>query len=201
MLLNKFVFAQTLEDHALIPFRFLRDKYEEARRLWGPKGTAKVAEAFLRGVDEWFYAFYDTELFQDSFLEHLEQDPKNLEDFLLAMEEILGFGAWQATFGQGLLHYNYRAIDEDVFGKAYETFLAQGRKEGGIYYTPSSLTALMAKMAVEETLWPRARELDRALGEERYDEAEARARDLTQVAFLDPAAGREASWSKSSAKW
>lgn len=189
LLLNKFVFAQTLEDHALIPFRFLRDKYEEARRLWGPKGTAKVAEAFLRGVDEWFYAFYDTELFQDSFLEHLEQDPKNLEGFLLAMEEILGFGAWQATFGQGLLHYNYRAIDEDVFGKAYETFLAQGRKEGGIYYTPSSLTALMAKMAVEETLWPRARELDRALGEERYDEAEARARDLTQVAFLDPAAG------------
>ena len=31
---------------------------------------------------------------------------------------------------------HYRRIDEDIFGKSYEMFLASNRKDAGIYYTP-----------------------------------------------------------------
>lgn len=189
LLLNKFVFAQTLEDHALIPFRFLRDTYQEAHRRWSPKGPERVAAYFLEEVDRWFYAFYDTELFQTEILPKLSPETENQRAFLQALEEVLGLGAWQATFGLGLVHYNYRAVDEDVFGKAYETFLAQNRKEGGIYYTPSPLTALTARLLAEEVLWPRAEVVLRRLEEGRFPEAVEAARELLQVAFLDPAVG------------
>jgi hypothetical protein len=32
------------------------------------------------------------------------------------------------VFGMGMIHYNYRKIDEDVFGKAYETFITKKEK-------------------------------------------------------------------------
>ena len=64
-------------------------------------------------------------------------------------ELILGLDAWSLTFGKGLVHYNYRQIDEDIFGKAYETWIAENKKDEGIFYTPSSITDYMANKFVE----------------------------------------------------
>jgi hypothetical protein len=68
LLLNKFIFAQTLEDYSLVPFRFLQDTYQEAQRRWSAKGRGRVLKEFLEQVDEWFYDYYDTELFKTSVL-------------------------------------------------------------------------------------------------------------------------------------
>jgi hypothetical protein len=38
LLINKLIFVQTLEDYSLIPFRFLRDKYEDKYKMWAIKG-------------------------------------------------------------------------------------------------------------------------------------------------------------------
>ena len=36
---------------------------------------------------------------------------------------------------------HYRRIDEDIFGKSYEMFLASNRKDEGVYYTPGGSSA------------------------------------------------------------
>ena len=189
LLLNKFIFAQTLEDYSLIPFRFLQDTYQDASRRWNAKGRGRVLKEFLEAIDEWFYDYYDTELFKTSVLAAVDKSEANLERFQRALEDILGLTDWSKSFGLGLTHYTYRAIDEDVFGKTYETFLAKGRKEGGIYYTPREITTRMAKMMADELLRPRAQKLAEHLSTQDFEAAEAEARAFIQVTFLDPSVG------------
>lgn len=189
LLLNKFIFAQTLEDYSLIPFRFLQDTYNEANRRWKAKGRGRVLKNFLEEVDEWFYDYYDTSLFKTGVLDSVAQDATNLERFQHALEDILGLTNWSQSFGLGLTHYTYRAIDEDVFGKTYETFLAKGRKEGGIYYTPREITTRMAKMMVDELLVPRAATIAKSLDALEFETAQAQTLELTQITFLDPSVG------------
>jgi hypothetical protein len=38
------------------------------------------------------------------------------------------------------MHYNFQKIDEDIFGKTYEGYLAGAKHDEGIYYTPSDVT-------------------------------------------------------------
>ena len=190
-LINKFIFIRTLEDYGLIPFRFVRDAYEEAERKWSPKGPKKVLEVFFREIDDWFYLYYDTELFQKSVLEYLEGDEENVKSFDKRLRLILGLKGWGGMFQRGLLYYNFRQIDEDIFGKAYETFLAERRKQQGIYYTPKEITAYMAKRLVDELFGPVKEELLKLLESPDFDEDKAwgLAERLTEVAIIDPACG------------
>jgi len=63
---------------------------------------------------------------------------------------VLGLGLWDKAFGKGMIHYDYRKIDEDVFGKAYETFIAKQKKDTGIYYTHHLITQYMVERLVAE---------------------------------------------------
>ncbi len=63
-------------------------------------------------------------------------------------------------FGKGMIHYNYRKIDEDVFGKAYETFIALQRKDTGIYYTHRLITKYMSERLVFELFDPIVNEIN-----------------------------------------
>ncbi|NJF25850.1 Eco57I restriction-modification methylase domain-containing protein [Thermococcus sp. Bubb.Bath] len=190
-LINKFIFIRTLEDYGLIPFRFVRDAYEEAERKWSPKGPIKVLEVFFDDVDEWFYLYYDTELFQKSVFDYLEGDEESIKSFDKRLKLILGLKGWGGMFQRGLLYYNFRQIDEDIFGKAYETFLAERRKQQGIYYTPKEITKYMAKRLVEELFSSVKGELLEVLGSADFDENRAweLAKRLTEIAVIDPACG------------
>ncbi len=190
-LINKFIFIRTLEDYGLIPFRFVRDAYEEAERKWSPKGAKKVLEVFFREIDDWFYLYYDTELFQKSVLDYLEDDKENIESFDKRLRLILGLKGWGGMFQRGLLYYNFRQIDEDIFGKAYETFLAERRKQQGIYYTPKEITQYMAKRLVDELFGPIKDRLLEVLSSAQFDEDRAweLAKRLVSIAIIDPACG------------
>ena len=192
-LINKFIFIRTLEDYGLIPFRFVRDAYEEAERKWSPKGPGRVLEAFFDEIDEWFYLYYDTELFQKSVLDYLEDDKENIKSFDKRLRLILGLKGWGRMFQRGLLYYNFRQIDEDIFGKAYETFLAERRKQQGIYYTPKEITHYMAKRLVDELFGDVKEELLEVLNSPSFDEERAweLARKLTEIAIIDPACGSD----------
>ncbi|HIH71897.1 Eco57I restriction-modification methylase domain-containing protein [Thermococcus sp. PK] len=190
-LINKFIFIKTLEDHSLIPFRFLHDAYTDAEHKWSPRGMKKVLEEFFKEIDSWFYTYYDTELFKKSILEVLEDSEENMRSFGKRLKLILGVEGWRGAFQRGLLYYNFRKIDEDVFGKAYEMFLAERRKQMGIYYTPSEITRYMAKKLVKELFEPVKNEFLNVLNSERVDKEKAwkLAKELTSIAILDPACG------------
>ena len=190
-LLNKFIFIKTLEDHGLIPFRFLHDAFTSAENKWSPRGPKKVLTEFFKEIDEWFYTYYDTELFKSSPLDALEESDENMRSFTKRVKLILGVEGWRGAFQRGLLYYNFRKIDEDVFGKAYEMFLAERRKQMGIYYTPSEITRYMAKKLVRDLFEPVKEELLSVLNSGRVDEKRAweLANKLASIAIIDPACG------------
>uniref|UniRef100_UPI002612E6B1 N-6 DNA methylase n=1 Tax=Thermococcus sp. TaxID=35749 RepID=UPI002612E6B1 len=115
----------------------------------------------------------------------------NITSFMKRIKLILGVEGWRGAFQRGLLYYNFRKIDEDVFGKAYEMFLAERRKQMGIYYTPSEITRYMAKRLVKELFGPPKGELLEVLNSKEIDEKRAweLARKLASIAIVDPACG------------
>ena len=189
LLLNKFIFIQTLEDFALIPFKFLQDTYEDKRNRWIPRGKKKFLEEFFEEINRWFYTYYDTEIFKTNILNFIAPEEDNLERVMDAIEIILGFGKWKPSLGMGLTFYNFRQIDEDIFGKSYEMFLAENRKEGGIYYTPREITSYMAKTLVEALFLEKKKRLLEAIDNLDYEKAEELAEEILRIAVIDPACG------------
>ena len=135
-LLNQLIFAKTMEDYRLVRYRQLQDDWENAKERWSAKGSHRIVRQFLSDFEEFFEDYYDTELFERSIWAELDLDPKNLERFARLLEAVLGVDDWSKTFQRGIVHFNYRLIDEDIFGKSYEMFLAANRKDEGIFTRP-----------------------------------------------------------------
>ncbi|MBV9658083.1 MAG: N-6 DNA methylase [Verrucomicrobia bacterium] len=191
LLINKLVFAKTLEDHGLVAYRFIQDEYERQKYKWETKGPHRVVQYFLREFEDFFDIYYDTELFQQKIWDHLEHSPANLERFARALEQTLGLTRWDDVFKRGIVHYNYRRINEDIFGKSYEMFLAANRKDEGIYYTPAPITAPMADSLVESLFSPLVETICALVDKERCEFAEAGKlmAQLADIRIADTAAG------------
>ncbi|MCX6148470.1 MAG: hypothetical protein NTW25_14650 [Candidatus Kapabacteria bacterium] len=149
LFLNKFIFIRTLEDYGLIPYRYIQETYQNIESFWSPKGYNIVFKRFFDTIEDFFEMYYDTELFTSNFWNFVEESENNIRQFKTVFEIILGLDSWSTSFGKGLVHYNYRQIDEDIFGKAYETWIAQNRKDEGIYYTPTTITEYMTDKIVD----------------------------------------------------
>lgn len=188
-ILNKFIFLKTLEDYNLIPFNYIREKYEEKVRMWYSKGTGKVFQEFFTEVNEWSYEYYDTELFKGNIFDDILPEADNFEKLREATEKVLGFTEWAKTFGLGLVHYNYRNIDEDIFGSTYETFLAEARREHGIHYTPKIVTGYMSKTLTEMIFSILADRLLETIARSDFAEAELIAYRIINLKVIDPACG------------
>ena len=164
LLINKLIFAKTLEDYGLIPFRFLQDRYDSEKTDWEAKGPTAYVRTFLRRTEEWLDEHYDTELFEERIWEQLDKSPANLDRFSRKLDLLLGVAKWDQVFHRGIVHYNYRRINEDIFGKSYEMFLAANRKDEGIYYTPAPITTPMANSLVEALFAPLVDQIVALLG-------------------------------------
>jgi hypothetical protein len=150
LLLNKVIFIKTLEDYSLIRFNTLADTYTDHYEKWKYKGVVEIFAHFFAEIDDWFWQYYDTELFSTKIWDFIAQDEFNVEKLRRVFEKVLGLGLWNQAFGKGMIHYDYRKIDEDVFGKAYETFIAKQKKDTGIYYTHHLITQYMVERLVAE---------------------------------------------------
>lgn len=149
-LINKFIFVQTLDDYGVIEFNWIRKRWNYQEQLWQRKSRLLVLEKFFDELDEWFYRYYDTELFREKILEFVKKDAENIDKLYKNLQLILGLTYLQVPFGalKGIMQYNFRYIDEDVLGKAYEIFLGEVRKEEGVYYTPKYITQYIAENTV-----------------------------------------------------
>ncbi|WP_297062578.1 Eco57I restriction-modification methylase domain-containing protein, partial [Thermococcus sp.] len=201
-LINKFIFIQTLDDYGVIEFNWLYKKWASfhdriqlaEKHKNKPEVAGKYYRAFiwkfLEEINDFFYPLYDTELFSDSLLEKVKDEPENWARFYSALATVLGFTPWQETgLKMGITQYDYSQIDEDILGKAYETYLAEERKEKGIYYTPKYITQFI----VEETLGKRLAGLKegiaKAIMENDFETAEKLSRELFDIRVVDLASG------------
>ncbi len=191
LFLNKMIFIKTLEDFGLIRFKSFTEAYEQAIDEWAVKGLDKAFNSFFDNLEGWFWDFYNTELFKTSFWRHVKNTENNLTTFRIRLERIMGIGKYgnARKFGRGMVHYNYRLIDEDVFGKAYETFIAENRKEEGIYYTPQVVTNYMAKTLVDELFKPKVDAVLDHLDKGEVDEARKVFKELKAIKIIDIASG------------
>jgi len=189
LLINKIIFIKTLEDYGLIPYKFLDDEYFSKVTKWEFKGNFKLFNNFFTELEEWFWDYYDTELFRTKIWDFIEKDDENLDHFRNAFERVVGFGQWEYVFGKGLIHYNYRKIDEDVFGKAYERFIAKQRKDSGIYYTHRLITQYMAEQLVQHLFGPLIQEIHEAIDRVDFASALGKMEELYHIKIVDTASG------------
>ena len=191
LLINKLIFARTIEDYGLVHYRFTQDEYARFTQLWDPKGAHRVVPKFLDFFEEFFDEYYDTEIFSQRIWERLDKDPANLQRFCDKLNFVLGVNTWDETFSRGIVHYNYRRIDEDIFGKSYEMFLAANRKDEGIYYTPASITGPMAESLVNSLAGKLVDDICAAVGSQQCDfaRAEQLMAQLAEIRVADTACG------------
>lgn len=190
-IINKFIFVQTLDDYGIVDFRWLKNTWDRAEKMWRSKGRYKVLESFFNDVLSWFYEFYDTELFRGKVLEFIRKDEANIEKFYENLQLILGLVYWQTALGgyRGIMQYNFRYIDEDIFGKAYETFLAEVRHDEGIYYTPSYITEYIVENTVGRMMDGLCERIEKCIEANKFEDAVDLVNRFTSVKVLDPACG------------
>src|SRR5438876_1640809 len=190
-LINKFTFIQTLDSYWVVAPRRIKTSWEDAEKKWRVKGKRVVLEKFFGEIDEWFYAYYDTELFRTKILDYVKKTPQNIGLFYDNLQLVLGLLYWQGIFGsyRGIMQYNFKLIDEDVFGKAYETFLAEVRHDEGIYYTPTFVTQYIVESTVGNVFSSLLRSMKDASMKEDLDQLEQLTSEFVSVRVLDPACG------------
>ena len=191
-ILNQLIFAKTMEDYSLVRYRQLQDDWERAKEKWKAKGAHRIVWQFLKDFEEFFEDYYDTELFERSIWNELDPaDTKNLDHFARLLEAVLGVDDWSKTFQRGIVHYNYRLIDEDIFGKSYEMFLAANRKDEGIFYTPAGITVPMTASLVASLFGPLVTQICEAVsaGKADFASAEPLMLQLARIAIGDTAGG------------
>ncbi|MGO8838013.1 MAG: Eco57I restriction-modification methylase domain-containing protein [Limisphaerales bacterium] len=191
LLINKLIFARTIEDFGLVQYRFTQDEYARFKKLWEPKGAHRVVPKFLEFFEEFFNEYYDTEIFSTRVWDRLDKDPANLQRFCEKLNFVLGVNTWDQAFSRGIVHYNYRRIDEDIFGKSYEMFLASNRKDEGIYYTPAGITGPMADSLVNSLAGKLVDEICAAVGSQKCDfkRADQLMAQLAEIRVADTACG------------
>lgn len=197
LFMNKIIFIKTLEDFGLIPYKFFEDQYFKKVRDWDTKGVKKIFDNFFGEIEDWFYTFYDTELFSVKVWDYLKKDVMTLDDetephlerFQSIFEKVMGFGEWEYSFGKGMIHYNYRKIDEDIFGKAYETFIAESRKDSGIFYTPKSITLYMVEKTIKQLFETPVNNIIEAIKDEDIAKAKQLLLEMRNIKVIDPSSG------------
>ncbi|KKK70302.1 hypothetical protein LCGC14_2925360, partial [marine sediment metagenome] len=189
-LINKFIFIQTLDLYWVIE----RDKIS---KIW--KGLAayksrkeEFITLFLNDILRFFWDFYDTELFKigekreegvKQYLSRLKNTPDNINNFYNILKYVLGING--SVLQRGVLQYNFKDIDSDILGKAYETFLAYKRRQKGIYYTPAFITQLISEREVREKFKVKIKELDICLVNNDFFKVLKILEDIKQIKILD----------------
>jgi len=190
-LINKFIFIQTLDDYGVIEFKWIMKTWNHHESRWHSKGKLEVLRRFFDEVDSWFYLYYDTELFKEDILAYVKTDEKNIDTLYRNLSLVLGLAYWKSPLGgfKGIMQYNFRQIDEDVLGKAYETFLAEQRKEEGAFYTPKYITEYIVENTLGKLCDGILKEAEKAVKAEDLNKLEELVERLTSIKVLDPACG------------
>jgi hypothetical protein len=190
-LINKFIFVQTLDDYGVIEFNWIKKRWNYHEQMWQRKGKLMVLEKFFDELDDWFYLYYDTELFKEKILPHIKKDEENIEKLYRNLQLVLGLTYLQVPFGalKGIMQYNFRYIDEDVLGKAYETFLAEVRKEEGVYYTPKYITQYIAENTVGKIFDETLAKIKGCIENGDYEKVKELVERFISIRVLDPACG------------
>lgn len=194
--INTLMMIRLLEDAGAVPFGTVEGEWNRAKEYHGSNVKQRIKTFLGNFVVDTLYEYYDTELLNWDIEVFLKNYKTNLDKILLSIGEILGYEGFGSVFFKGLKFYDFNAISEDVFGKAYESFLAELRKETGIFYTPAFITEYLAQRTVVDKFESIFREVNLLINSIETEETEklnSKAKEiheqLNAVTILDPACG------------
>ncbi len=194
--INKFIFIQCLDSFWAIGKNYIREEWRNIERKWTAKNKKRILRKFLDDINEYFYLLYDTELFkiyevQRTLLDFIDPEEDNLSKFYDKLKLILGieYGQLIESWTPGIIQYNFRRIDEDILGKSYETFLAEIRKEQGIFYTRKYITQYIVNNTVKVQLLPIEKQFMTQFDLKQYNVCQTLLSNLFSYKILDPACG------------
>jgi type I restriction-modification system DNA methylase subunit len=186
-IINSLVFLRTLEEIGAVDYKRLEERLSIWERDHG-KETKKVFEKLLDDVKSFYYDYFDTDLFKwEEILQSIPEDKQT--DFVRTLKKVMGYDRYSSAFYKGLKFYNFELIDEDVFGKSYEMFLAEQRKEEGIFYTPANITQYLVDTCLNLVFKPLKEELYASIKENNIQKACEIAQRIKEIKILDPACG------------
>jgi len=196
-LINKFIFIQTLDKLWAIPIGFLKREWDRSILRWDSRSHKPALEEFFNsGLNKFFWKYYDTELFREkeeniSILNFIEDNDENIDNFYKSLKKILGidFSLTRRGMVYGILQFNFRRIDEDILGKAYESFLAEVREEHGIYYTPYYITKYISKSLIRDKFNVLLESFKNELESENFDACKEILSKIASIKIVDPACG------------
>jgi len=189
-LINKFIFMQTLDNYGVIQLNWIKKCWERNHKLWEHNGKSIVLEKFFAELDDWFYRFYDMDLFKGNILEKIQQRTEDIDRFYKNIQSIIGLSDIQSpSLIKGITQFNFRDIDEDVFGKSYETFLGEVRGEEGIYYTPKIITQFITNNTVCKLSGDLLNEIRMKIENKNFEKAKELVLQFISIKILDPACG------------
>ncbi|MGV9173742.1 MAG: Eco57I restriction-modification methylase domain-containing protein, partial [Promethearchaeia archaeon] len=115
----------------------------------------------------------------------------NIDLFYKKFRLILGvdYGISEEGWIPGIVKYNFRRIDEDILGKADETYLAEIRKEQGIYYTPKYITNYIVKHTLGTKFNSIISKISENLERKNFSKCKHLLNDFFSVKVLDPSCG------------
>ena len=189
--INKFIFIQTLDDYEVVDFNWILETWEYNEKKWGAKGSSEKVKKFFDEVNTWFYEYYDTELFTTSIVDFLIEDEANYRKFWNTLKIILGIQYAEEPFGspKGIIQYNFRFINEDIFGKAYEQYLADVRHDDAIYYTPHYITEHLVELTIGSLFDKKIEEMKLLIEEKNFENIDKLIEKFFNITILDPACG------------
>jgi len=188
--INRFIFIQTLDDYGVIEFQWISETWRHYKERWENKDKFIALDGFFKEIESWFYRHYDTELFNYNLMDSISNEEGNHDILFSNLELVLGINYWERFLGyRGVLQYNYKFIDEDIFGKAYEIFLAEVRREEAIYYTPKHVTEYIVKETVIPKFEALIQIVKNSLESEKFDQLNQAIDEILSLKVLDPSCG------------
>ncbi|MGB9621751.1 MAG: Eco57I restriction-modification methylase domain-containing protein, partial [Brevinematia bacterium] len=155
-LINQLIMIRILEDTGAVNYKTFEDKFKSLERDYPSRPEKRLSELY-HFIRNFFYEYFDTELLKFDLTGKMDSlDSSKVFDLI---GKIAGYSGFDKEFFKGLKFYDFSTINEDIFGKSYEQFLAENRKEQGIFYTPSFITEYMAERLVNTLFDPLIQEL------------------------------------------
>ena len=206
VILNRFLLIRLLEAFSSeMPYNYLgRIYYNWQQTLYDLPFIDQLRNGFRNT-----WAGYNTELFNESWVDELNIESEYLEPLIIVnavpREGILYSITGTLTEYRSIYNYDFTTLTQDILGTAYEQFLAhqliengdgvrilenqQTRKREGVFYTPEYIVRRIVYQTLQPLVEPKIDQAIALLETHNFTEAHDVASSVLEITVCDPACG------------
>jgi type I restriction-modification system DNA methylase subunit len=206
VILNRFLLIRLLEAFSSeMPYNYLGRLYYNWQQTFYDLPFIEQLRNGFRNT----WAGYNTELFNESWVDELDIESEYLEPLIIVnavpREGILYSITGTLTEYRSIYNYDFTTLTQDILGTAYEQFLAhqliedgdgvrilenqQTRKREGVFYTPEYIVRRIVYQTLQPLVEPKIDQAIALLETHNFTEAHAVASSVLEITVCDPACG------------